>query len=337
MLAKRFKSHWAYYVFIRALVLGERVKKHRKDKLRSQNPVWDIVFRSESEGMDLKRYEQEYYRWILGVCFAESKDSGSYDQMPSLRCSIEQRISRSSLDPPIYVVGDSHVLSLAWQTIHIDTSKISHGEQKNRLQIYRTATPFPVTGMKAWHVRPSTRFFTHSNLHTCLKRLPPSTSRRTIIFSAGEIDCREGIGGSLLQGYYHNCSEAVKRTVAEYLTSLADLAGIYELQILVVPVAPHAYRSEKNGKSTGRARRRETTHLWNESLKNELSNGSMRKKYDRVYLLDYAKKLQHPESNSPVGYVLHPSYNADYTHVNSAIVPLIEDAILNCGCDLELL
>ena len=63
----------------------------------------------------------------------------------------------------------------------------------------------------------------------------------------------------------------------------------------------------------------------------------MRKKYDRVYLLDYAKKLQHPESNSPVGYVLHPSYNADYTHVNSAIVPLIEDAILNCGCDLELL
>ena len=86
--------------------------------------------------------------------------------------------------------------------------------------------------------------------------------------------------------------------------------------------------------------------LWNEILRRELSNGrketlpqsnNLQSKYDRVFLLDYEEKLQHPDSNSPVGYVLHPSYNADYTHVNSAIVALVEDAILHCGCDLALL
>ena len=245
-------------------------------------------------------------------------------------------------------MGDSHVLSLAWQTINIDTSKKAPhtGEQQNKLQIDRTAVPFPATGMKAWHVRPSTRFFTHYNLHACLKRLPLSGTRRTIILSAGEIDCREGIGGSLLQGYYRNCSDAVTRTVAEYLASLSDLAEAFQLQILVMPVSPHAHRSEKNGKSTGRARRRETMHLWNESLRRELINGRMsatpqstndRCQYDRVFLLDYEEQLRHPDSNSPVGYVLHPCFNADYTHVNSAIVALIQDAILNCGCDLALL
>ncbi|KAL3756208.1 hypothetical protein ACHAWU_007159 [Discostella pseudostelligera] len=354
MLAQRYKSHWAYYVFIRALVLGERVKKHRKDRVTGQIPVWDIVFCKESETLNEKQIIDEdkrvnkldYYRQILWVCSAESSGL-SLDQTPPLPCTIEHRISPLSSHHPIFVVGDSHVLSLAWQTIHIDTSKNAPhtGEQQNKLQIDRTAVPFPATGMKAWHVRPSTRFFTHYNLHACLKRLPLSGTRRTIILSAGEIDCREGIGGPLLQGYYRNCRDAVTRTVAEYLASLSDLAEAFQLQILVMPVSPHAYRSEKNGKSTGRARRRETMHLWNESLRRELINGRMsttpqstndRCKYDRVFVLDYEEQLRH-DSNSPVGYVLHPCFNADYTHVNSAIVPLIEDAILNCGCDLASL
>ncbi len=149
-----------------------------------------------------------------------------------------------------------------------------------------------------------------------------------------------------MQGYYRNCSDAVTRTVAEYLTSLSDLALKFQLQILVMPVSPHAYRSDKNGKSTGRARRRETTHLWNESLRQELNSRRMyatpqpantRRKYEGLFLLDYEQQLHHSDNNSPVGYVLHPCFNADYTHVNSAIVPLIEEAILNCGCDLNAL
>jgi hypothetical protein len=181
-----------------------------------------------------------------------------------------------------------------------------------------------------------------------LHRLPPIVEggggkkrRRTIIISAGEIDCREGIGGSLLQGYYHDCNDAITRTVIDYLTSLTNIAHEYKLQILVMPVAPHAYRSQKNGKSMGRARRRETTHLWNETLRRCLQRPNNdddvvdpRSVYDGIYLLDYHESLQQLDTNSPVGYVLHPSYNADYTHVNSAIIPLVEEAINKSGCDM---
>ena len=128
-----------------------------------------------------------------------------------------------------------------------------------------------------------------------------------------KIDCREGIGGSLIQGYYNDCSDAVTRTVEEYLKAVASLALQYTIQILVMPVAPHAYRSEKNGKSAGRAARRQTTHLFNDTLRHELLPPG--KKYDSVFLLDYEKHLHEDDANSPTGYVLNRAYNADFTHV----------------------
>ena len=349
MLARKYKSHNAYYVFIAKLILGERVKKHRKGIFH--NPVWDVIFGLDADKIVQSKKKQDkdkdteenahcqkkfsgYCNRILVLC------SSTYDQHQStpLPSIIQQRTSsHHSTHPPIFVVGDSHVLSLAWQTLCIKTLMSRDSDEQS--PIYRTVFPFPATGMKAWHTRQTTCFFTNYNLHACLQRLPPTSSGRTIILSAGEIDCREGIGGSLLQGYYHRCGDAVERTVVEYLSSLADLAKEYQLQILVMPVASHAYRSEKNGKATGRAKRRETMFLWNEILRRELKTTETNNptcKYNKVFLLDYEKKLQHPDTNSPVGYVLHPAYNADYTHVNSAIVPLVEEAILGSGCDLAL-
>lgn len=37
-LARGYKSHWAYYVFVFSLVLGERMKKHRRGR------VWCTMF-----------------------------------------------------------------------------------------------------------------------------------------------------------------------------------------------------------------------------------------------------------------------------------------------------
>jgi len=417
-LSRTYKSHWAYYVLVRSLVLGERTKEHRRRVVVIGNgreatmargrhvPVWDAVFGPVGDveegaegvggggGVSISEEVEEggkkkdgggggggggasqgcgdYLRAILrSVERSKTERDGptSDDEPPDrtpwvLPRAVLQRMSSSSSHPPIFVVGDSHVLSLAWQTLRIDPSRgrtttVSDGLRGSDggRPAFRTAVPFPVTGMKAWHVRPSTRFFTHYNLRACLDRLPRmmrggsvgSRAAATIILSAGEIDCREGIGGSLLQGYYRDCGDAVRRTVTEYLASLSDLAREYRLQVLVMPVAPHAYRSEKNGKSTGRARRRETTHAWNETLRSDLGVGGVERRttshstnpfgstYEGVYLLDYERQVQKRDANSPVGYVLHPRYNADYTHVNSAIVPLVEDAILNCGCDLTLL
>ena len=411
-LSRTYKSHWAYYVLVRSLVLGERTKEHRRRIVVIGNggvaavargrhvPVWDAVFGPLGDGEEgtegaggggggsISEEEKkdgagcvgggasqgcgDYLRAILRSAERSKteRDGPTSDDEPPDRTpwffprAVLQRMSSSSSHPPIFVVGDSHVLSLAWQTLRIDPSRgrtttVSDGLRGSDggRPAFRTAVPFLVTGMKAWHVRPSTRFFTHYNLRACLDRLPRmmrggsggSRATATIILSAGEIDCREGIGGSLLQGYYRDCGDAVRRTVTDYLASLSDLAREYRLQVLVMPVAPHAYRSEKNGKSTGRARRRETTHAWNETLRSDFGVGGVGRRttshstnpfgstYEGVYLLDYERQVQKRDANSPVGYVLHPRYNADYTHVHSAIVPLVEDAILNCGCDLTLL
>lgn len=317
MMARNYKSHWAYYVFIRYLILGEKIKKHRlADKaLIRHRPVWDTVL-VNSDGISCDKMQcrlSDHCRRVLNELSTDGKGSSVTISAPALAIA------------PLYVIGDSHVLSLAWQTI-----KIGHSR--------RILIPYPATGLKAWHVRQCTKFFTHSNLHTVLRRLPFTNTdkRRTIILSAGEIDCREGIGGSLIQGYYNDCSDAVTRTVEEYLNAVASLAEQYTIQILIMPVAPHAYRSEKNGKSTGRAARRQTTHLFNQTLRHELLSPG-KKKYDYIFLLDYEEFLHEDDANSPTGYVLNRAYNADFTHVSGAVVKLLENSLQSCGCDNSII
>jgi len=308
-MAKEYKSHNAYFVFIRSLVLGERIKKHRVGKVMHNTPVWDSAFQSR-DGQKEKSLSY-YFKEVIRDCGSNK----SVCVLPRLMFP----------HPPIYVVGDSHVLSLAWQTLRVDDI--------NSYEHLRTATPFPATGLKAYHLRSSTQFFTHYNFHALLRRLPNQGQNRTIILSAGEIDCREGIGGTLLKGYYRSCNEAVEDTVLKYLGAASEIALEYNLQILIMPVAPHAYRSEKNGKSVGRAKRRETMYLWNKVLRSELKAS----KWSNVFLLDYEECLQYPDRTSPVGYVLNPCFNADYTHTNNAIVPLVSEAIRNSGCNLNFL
>jgi len=364
-LAKDFKSHWAYFVFIRSLVLGERVKKHRVDRNTCQSPVWDEVLLKPDDfrgGKNWRNVATEYHFHQYLQNILEKCEKMEILSPHQFQCSLPSVIiyhptALSTPYAPLYVVGDSHVLSLAWQTICIDLSEQNLGTEGGMDKVYRTAFPFPATGIKAWHFRSSTQFFTHYNLHALLQRLPvPMTktdsakNRVTIILSAGEIDCREGIGGALLQGYYTDCNDAVERTVTQYLRSVSEIAEEYNLQVLLMPVAPHAYRSEKNGKALGRAKRRHRCWFWNEILRRNLKHEKARQlidspnhhyatknSYNNVFLLDYEEKLRHPDRNSPVGYVLNRRYNADYTHVNSAIVPLLERSILESGCDMTLI
>ena len=165
-MARDYKSHWAYYVFIRYLILGEKIKKHRladKGLIRHQ-PVWDIVLINSGGVISDKMHCRlsDHCRGVLNEMSADGKRSSATIRAPALAVA------------PLYVIGDSHVLSLAWQTM-----KVGHSQ--------RNLIPYPATGLKAWHVRQSTSFFTHSNLHTAIGRLPFTDERRTIILSAGEV------------------------------------------------------------------------------------------------------------------------------------------------------
>ena len=329
-LAKEYKSHWAYYLFIQALALGERKKKKPGvGKQDIHTPVWDLLFgtvlnidRACSDVTEYSSGDEYDISHYIEELLAQLKDLDAESPM------LPRMLTFNLVHPPIYVFGDSHVLSLAWQSICISSSSIT---------IHRTFAPFPSTGIKAWHFRDATKFFTNYNFRACLQRLQQLANKpNTIILSAGEIDCREGIGGSLLHGYYKNCDDAIEHTVLQFLTSVSMFAKEHNLQVLLMPVAPHAYRSEKNGKALGRAKRRETMHFWNEMLRKELCN-EISHNHPNVFLLDYEEQLRIDDPLSPVGYVLKPSFNADYTHVNSCLVRLFERSIIKCGCDLNLI
>lgn len=318
-MAMTQKSHWAYYVLIYSLVLGERVKKSRRGSVVPYHyPLWDIVHKLDArytiQADGNSKYETSHYLGKLVHSLSSSISPGH----PIMKLPSSERT--------LFAVGDSHVLSLAWQTIKI---------QVDDKEMLRTITPYPITGLKAWHTRSDTKFFTHYNLHLCLSRLPSTC--RTIILSAGEIDCREGIGGTLLEGYYKSCDDAVENTIKEFLASLREISNDYNLQILIMPVAPHAYRSEKNGKSLGRGQRRQRMLLWNELLRKLCSDSSRYDEHAKLFLLDYEEDLRSPDDSSPVGFVLNKAYNCDFTHMNSAFIPLLENALSKSGCDTTLL
>ena len=338
-MARYYKSHWAYFVFIKSLVLGERIKPHRR-RLQTYHhvPLWDrlwglddddeddddeteasalanhhgITDRGE-EAISSERFVAKLRRFFHALK-AESNDKVD-NVFPSWQSVSMPPFHRAANEKPIFLVGDSHVFSLAWNTIRVPAGR------RRRLVV-----PVVVTGLKAWHVRSSTRFFTRS----CLETVLPRIDAKTILFSAGEIDCREGLGGPLLQGYAEACHGHVQNTVREYVQALYELVeddSNSVLQILVLPVAPHLFRSK--GRIEAQVSRRETMRVWNDELRKLLPHRN------RVFLLDYADKVQDPGHSSV--YALNPVFNADSTHMNSAFVPILERAIEDSKCDRDLL
>jgi len=153
---------------------------------------------------------------------------------------------------PLYVIGDSHCLSVAWKKIKVK------GE-------VRTIIPLIVTGLKAWHVKPETPFFTHSALLHALKSLPPST--KEVLFACGEIDCREGILNATNKGKYPDIDIAVQRTVEQYVYSLAFLGVRFGLKFYIMPVPPQISRKQRKGRWKQRQQRNQTIHRFNIELK----------------------------------------------------------------------
>jgi lysophospholipase L1-like esterase len=199
-----------------------------------------------------------------------------------------------------------------------------------------------LTGIKAWHTRSSTRFFTHSHWQVALERIQAGA---TILFSAGEIDCREGLGGPQLEGYTSETAALVashvRRTVAAYVQALRETAARADRQVLVLPVAPHGQR--RTGRVTSQQSRRATMWAWNQELRRSLAACSIEEEDEqRVFFLDYFEQLVRTgEDPATTGtaedFVLNPLYQADGTHMNSGFAALLGDAIRQSGCDLSRL
>jgi hypothetical protein len=344
-LVADYKSHVAYYDLVRAMVLGQRLKPARRYAVDYYHvPVWALLrghdrrcdyYKQSDKQMQLlpttnpgsnsnnqqsrdayihdKTTLVERLRMLLQQ--ASTINDGHVDQ-PTLTVCLPRR-NMDDAHNPIYIVGDSHALSLAWQTIRLPTGEL------------RMVVPVVVTGLKAWHCRAATRFFTKSNLDILLQRLE-CLRATTLLFSAGEIDCREGFGGPLLEGYNDsNGTEYVAHTVNEYVDALEQLvtASATLQQILVLPVPPHA--EKRSSRKTAQIARLRTIRVWNDTLRQVLP-----RRADRVFLLDYVKEL-YTSGDESCG--LKRALDADSTHMTAAFARHLEEALCKCNCALEYL
>jgi hypothetical protein len=95
----------------------------------------------------------------------------------SMTCSASASAAAASVPDCLYVCGDSHSLCPAWRTLCIHGKKV----------LLHSAL---VTGLKHWHLRPSSRFYPKANFYEVVSKIPSGAS---IVMLFGEIDCREGI------------------------------------------------------------------------------------------------------------------------------------------------
>lgn len=134
----------------------------------------------------------------------------------------------------MYVCGDSHCLSPAWEVIQQD-----YNNQKNQVLIM----PVLVTGLKIWHLRNESSFYTKTNFYNAVKLIPKGSR---VIFLFGEIDCREGILLAVQKLKYDTVEEAMKNLVKIYVKVLLELKDKYGFEIYVHPVPPVLDHTREN-------------------------------------------------------------------------------------------
>ncbi|CAK9006478.1 Hypothetical protein SCF082_LOCUS9039 [Durusdinium trenchii] len=138
------------------------------------------------------RNENAYFRCIKDILARESSEA-----VPKAPTNFK----------PMFVVGDSHVLSMAWQFVDFDDQHF-------------ILIPLLVTGVKLWHLREESKFFTVFSFWDKLQIIPIETP---VMFLLGEIDCREGVLTTVQKGKYTSFDDALRTIVNVYLDVLVQV------------------------------------------------------------------------------------------------------------------
>mmetsp|Transcript_18789 Transcript_18789/g.36812 ORF Transcript_18789/g.36812 Transcript_18789/m.36812 type:complete len:1030 (-) Transcript_18789:1803-4892(-) len=141
--------------------------------------------------------------------------------------SHQQYLGPTSLRLPrrkIYMVGDSHVISAAWQ----------QGKVNRKPYII---VPKLATGMHAAYLRNNERICTRMHFDRLIDSVPDES---VVIFCLGEMDCREGLLEMVRRDQYTTLQEAVNYVVVIYITKIIMLSRQKKLHVFVHPVPPAA-------------------------------------------------------------------------------------------------
>mmetsp|Transcript_86982 Transcript_86982/g.130416 ORF Transcript_86982/g.130416 Transcript_86982/m.130416 type:complete len:837 (-) Transcript_86982:22-2532(-) len=189
---------------------------------------------------------------------------------------------------PLFVVGDSHTLPTAWQTVTI--------KEKKRLLV-----PKLVTGCKMWHLRKEAFFFPKANFDNIINTLPNGSDA---IFLFGEIDCREGILVAIEKCRYETVEEGIEHTIDIYMEKLKEVKKQKAIQIFVHPVIPVLDET------------RNMVKQFNEVLERRVNQTN------DFHWLDFFNSLLTED-----GANLCPDFALDGTHMNPSYLKLLEASI----------
>merc|ERR1712137_285120 len=191
--------------------------------------------------------------------------------------------------PPLYVVGDSHTLPVAWQEL-----TTSSGEK-------RFTIPKLVTGCKMWHLRPESFFFTKDNFYNMVESIPDGA---TAVFLFGEIDCREGILVAVEKCRYDSVQEGIDHTIDIFMQVLTEIKQKKNLNILVHPVVPVLNET------------RAMVKQFNTALKERVTSSP------ELQWLEFYENLLTEDKEQ-----LREEYSLDGTHLHPAYLALLEKAL----------
>lgn len=189
----------------------------------------------------------------------------------------------------LYFVGDSHVLPISWREIN--------GSENNYC-----VQPVLVTGLKIWHLRKDSRYYTKSCFQKSMELIPEGAA---CIFVLGEIDCREGVQSAVQECLYNDTDECMKALVEIYVKRLTDVQKKKKAKIFVHPVPPVLNKTICN------------VMTFNEHLKSRVL------KAPKLYWLEFVNELIDEKG------VLKEQYQFDGTHLNPSYLTLLESSVKN--------
>jgi hypothetical protein len=181
-------------------------------------------------------------------------------------CFVSDLIRLHPIVPPevevksrlLFVIGDSHCLTLAWRTIQC------FNEAENSLKVSsHVFRPLLISGLKAFHLHPR---FANSPLFSALRSHMERLKAGGVfscLLTAGEIDCRmdEGIAVALAKGKHPSLETAVRETVRAFVEGLQALCEELDFGCVYVhPVPPPS--SQRGGRTDNR-----TVALFNRALR----------------------------------------------------------------------
>ena len=93
--------------------------------------------------------------------------------------------------------------------------------------------PILITGLKVWHLRQESQFYTKKCYETSIKQIE---SGMPCLFILGEIDCREGVRKAVDKCIYDSVKESIEALVDIYIKAMLSVKKRTKSSVYVHPV-----------------------------------------------------------------------------------------------------